>query len=151
MKCVFCGGGQSSVIDKRTVASTGEIRRRRECLKCHRRYTTYERICAIELMVIKRDGRKEVYDVAKLRTGIERAIQKRPIEGTLDDIVARIEQKMFGKGAKEVDSKLLGQAVLLELKRLDPGAYLRFASVYRHFKDAQDFTKELKHFKVEVV
>ncbi len=148
MKCIFCGGSQSSVIDKRTVASTGEIRRRRECLKCHRRYTTYERICAIDLMVIKRDGRREVYDVAKLKRGLERALEKRPVEGQLDELVARIEQKVFSKGAKEVDSKVLGQTVLTELKRLDEVAYLRFCSVYRHFNNAQDFTKELKHLKV---
>lgn len=151
MKCIFCGGAQSSVIDKRTVASTGEIRRRRECLKCHRRYTTYERICAIELMVIKRDGRREVYDVAKLRRGLESALQKRVGEGKVDEIVALIEQKVFSKGAKEVESKVLGQTVLAELKKIDEVAYLRFVSVYRHFSNAQDFSKELKHLKVEVV
>jgi transcriptional repressor NrdR len=151
MKCLYCGSTQSSVIDKRTVASTGEIRRRRECLKCHRRFTTYERVCAIELMVIKRDGRKEAYDVSKLKRGIERALEKRPVENQLDAVVARIEQKFFSKGVKEVDSKLLGQAVLAELKRLDDVAYLRFVSVYRHFTNAQDFTKELKHLKVEIV
>ena len=148
MKCVYCGGSQSSVIDKRSVASTGEIRRRRECLKCRRRFTTYERVCAIELMVIKRDGRKEAYDVSKLKRGIERALEKRPCEDQLDAIVLRLEQKFFAKGVKEVESKLLGQAVLTELKRLDDVAYLRFVSVYRHFNNDQDFTKELKQLKV---
>jgi len=100
-------------------------------------------------MVIKRDGRREVYDVSKLRRGLERAVEKRPIEGKLEEIVLSIEQKVFSKGAKEVESKVLGQTILQELKKLDEVAYLRFCSVYRHFNNAQDFTKELKHLKVE--
>lgn len=144
MKCWYCGSGLSKVIDKREVQTTGEIRRRRECLKCHKRYTTYERVAGVEIMVIKRDGRRELFSCDKIRYGLERALEKRPGLGQLDDIVGRIEIKVKSKGEAEIPSKLIGQAVLLELKKLDQIAYLRFASVYREFQSAGDFTKELE-------
>lgn len=148
MKCFYCGSTQSSVVDKREVKSTGEIRRRRECLKCHKRYTTYERVCALELMVLKRDGHREVFDSTKLRSGIERALEKRPSFLNIEGIVTKIEGKIRGKGLKEMESKTIGKMVLAELKKIDKVAYLRFASVYRKFENPDDFTKELEHLKV---
>lgn len=148
MKCYYCEHTQSSVVDKREVKSTGEIRRRRECLKCHRRYTTYERVCAVELTVLKRDGRREPFNADKLRAGIEKALEKRPAVLELDNIVGKIESKIKAKSYKEVESKVIGRLVLSELKKTDKVAYLRFASVYRHFEGLMDFTKELEHLKV---
>lgn len=144
MKCCFCGSNQSRVIDKREVLSSGEIRRRRECLKCRKRYTTYERVAGLELIVIKRDGRKEHFDREKLRNGIEKALEKRPAVAGIDAIVMRIEAKFRTKGVREVTTRMIGQAVLVELKKLDQIAYLRFASVYRGFQDASDFAKEVE-------
>ncbi len=144
MYCPFCKSLQSSVIDKRSVKGTGEIRRRRECLKCKRRYTTYERASAVELLVIKRDGRRQSFDVAKLRAGLERCLEKRPAFENLDRIVLKIESKIRSKDMVEIESKVIGREVLAELKKLDQIAYLRFVSVYRQFKQASDFTKELE-------
>lgn len=144
MLCIYCGSGLSKVIDKRSVISSGEIRRRRECLKCHRRFTTYERAGVVELYVIKRDGRRELFNSDKLRTGIERSLEKRPGFEKVCEIVTRIENKLRSKGQLEISSKLIGQMVLSELKRTDKVAYLRFVSVYRQFSDPVDFTKELE-------
>lgn len=148
MKCFFCGSEQSNVIDKRAVKSSGEIRRRRECLKCHRRFTTYERISISDFYVIKRSGGKEMFDRNKLRTGLAKALEKRPGMERLDGIVQRIEKKLKLKGLPVISSKLIGQAVLLELKKIDKIAYLRFASVYHQFNEVSDFSKELEHLKV---
>lgn len=145
MKCPFCSSELSNVLDKRAVKSTGEIRRRRECLKCKKRYTTYERVSHIELFVVKRDGHKEPFDKAKLKIGLIKSLEKRPSFDRVDEIVGRIERKFKSKGKLEIGSKDIGQAVLLELKKLDKIAYLRFASVYRKFEDLGDFTKELEH------
>ncbi len=144
MRCFFCGSELSSVIDKRAVKTTGEIRRRRECLKCHNRFTTYERVCALELMVLKRSGRKEVFSREKLRRGIEKALEKRPGLDQAEELATIIERKIWGKGKKEVGSKVIGMAVLAELKKVDKIAYLRFASVYRNFENTGDFAKEIK-------
>lgn len=144
MYCPFCSSYQSSVIDKRAVKGTGEIRRRRECLKCHKRYTTYERVSALEFYVVKRNGQRQSFDRDKLRSGIARALEKRPAFEELDRVVTKIESRIRAKGLKEVESKAIGREVLTELKRLDKVAYLRFASVYRQFKNPGDFTKELK-------
>lgn len=143
MVCYFCGSDQSKVVDKRTVKSVGEIRRRRECLKCHKRFTTYERVSVTELYVIKRDGRRELFNQTKLRGGIERALEKRPGMDRIEEIVSRIENKLRTKGREDVPTKLIGQMVLTELKKVDKVAYLRFASVYRQFSDPMEFTKEL--------
>jgi transcriptional repressor NrdR len=148
MKCFFCGSNQSSVIDKRAVVATGEIRRRRICLKCGNRFTTYERVAGHELCVIKRDGTKESFDRNKLVAGVEKALEKRPALDSLSLIVDQIIEKIKVKGKKEIESKVLGQIVLLELKKIDKVAYLRFASVYRQFQDPSDFKKELDHLKV---
>jgi transcriptional repressor NrdR len=144
MYCPYCKSIQSSVIDKRSVKGTGEIRRRRECLKCKRRYTTYERASEVELLVIKRDGRRQPFDSTKLRAGLERCLEKRPVIENLDAIVAKIEHKIRSKEMVEVESKVIGREVLAELKKLDQIAYLRYVSVYREFKQASDFTKELE-------
>ncbi len=149
MYCPFCRSLQSSVIDKRSVKGTGEIRRRRECLKCKRRYTTYERASAVELLVIKRDGRRQPFDIEKLRMGLERCLEKRPAYQNLDVILAKLERKIRSKEVAEIDSKVIGREVLGELKKLDQIAYLRFVSVYRQFKQASDFTKELANLKLE--
>lgn len=144
MYCPYCKSLQSSVIDKRSVKGTGEIRRRRECLKCKRRYTTYERASEVELLVIKRDGRRQPFDSGKLRAGLERCLEKRPAIENLDTIVNKIEHKIRSKEMVEVESKVIGREVLSELKKLDQIAYLRYVSVYREFKQASDFTKELE-------
>lgn len=145
MRCLYCGSDQSSVIDKRAVKSSGEIRRRRECLKCHKRFTTYERISFVETYVIKRDGRREVFDVNKIRSGLEKALEKRPGIEKVEGIVEKIEKTVRARGENEVETKLVGKLVLSELKKVDKVAYLRFVSVYRQFKDLGDFTKELQH------
>lgn len=145
MKCPFCSAVPNKVVDKRSVIGSGEIRRRRECLNCFKRFTTYERIADLELVVIKKDGRREEFIRDKLRSGIARALEKRPAFGEVESIADRIERRLRQKGCKEIASKYIGQAVLSELKKLDSVAYLRFASVYRHFQVIEDFTKELEH------
>src|SRR5260221_12147434 len=112
MNCFFCCSDQSQVIDKRAVKTTGEIRRRRECLNCHNRFTTYERVCALELMVLKRDGKKQLYERTKLTHGIEKCLEKRPVFDQVDEIVSRVEKKIWVKGKKEIESKIIGAAVL---------------------------------------
>ncbi len=145
MKCLYCRSDQSSVVDKRAVGGSGEIRRRRECLKCHKRFTTYERIRAEQFTVIKRDGHREPFDVEKLKSGLVRALEKRPASQIVEEIVSRIEKRLRSKNKSEVLSRTIGQAVLSELKKIDKVAYLRFASVYRSFDDPGDFTKELEN------
>lgn len=144
MKCPFCGSQLSKVVDKRAVLSRGEIRRRRECLKCTNRYTTYETLAAVEILVIKKDGRREPFIQEKLLSGLMRALEKRPGIEKVSTIVDRIEARIRTKGLKEIPSQTLGKWVLAELKKLDSVAYLRFASVYRSFGDPKDFAKELK-------
>ena len=124
--------------------SRGEIRRRRECLKCAKRFTTYETLSAIEISVIKKDGRKESFDRDKLERGLVRALEKRPGIDRVANILDRIESRIRGKHLQEISSQTLGKWVLSELKKLDPVAYLRFASVYRTFSDPKDFKRELE-------
>ena len=119
MKCPFCYSELSNVIDKRAVKSSGEIRRRRECLKCRRRYTTYERVSAVELAVIKKDGRREPFDILKLKGGLIRALEKRPAFLEIDSIVSKIEAKLKAKGNFEIESRIIGQVSLSELKKID--------------------------------
>lgn len=144
MKCPFCKSELSKVVDKRAVDSRGEIRRRRECLKCASRYTTYETVAALEIMVIKKDGRREPFIREKLQSGLLRALEKRPGIEKVSQIVDRIEVRIRSRRLKEIPSQTLGKWVLAELKKLDSVAYLRFASVYRSFGDPKDFAKELK-------
>lgn len=145
MKCPFCGNAEDKVIDSRAGGEGSSIRRRRECLKCGRRFTTYERMEEIPLMVIKKDGRREPFDRKKVLSGILKACEKRPIsmeklEETVD-IIERTLQKDF---EKEVGSHEIGELVMRFLHDLDDIAYVRFASVYRQFKDINQFMKELK-------
>lgn len=144
MRCPFCGSNLSKVVDKRGVSGRDEIRRRRECLKCSRRYTTYEALAALEIMVVKKDGRREPFTEEKLRLGLLKALEKRPGIDKASIMVDRIEGRIRSRGIKEISSQILGKWVLSELKRLDPIAYLRFASVYRTFSDPKDFAKEIK-------
>lgn len=122
----------------------GEIRRRRECLKCSHRFTTYEGLAKLEIIVLKKDGRRENYNREKLRAGLIKALEKRPGLDKVEKIIDKIEGKIRTRGVREVTSSFLGKAVLGELKRLDKVAYLRFASVYRTFTDPKDFAREIK-------
>ena len=123
----------------------GEIRRRRECLKCGSRFTTYERLAGLLILVIKRDGRKEGYRREKLRNGLLKALEKRPLIDKVPIIVDKIEARIRGKRLREISSVLLGKWVLTELRKLDSVAYIRFVSVYRTFQDPKDFEKEIKN------
>ena len=144
VKCPFCQSSLSKVVDKRSVDSRGEIRRRRECLKCFKRFTTYETLAEVEVLVIKKDGRKEAFNREKMERGLIRALEKRPGIDKVSLILDRIEGRIRGKRLQEIPSKELGKWMLSELKKLDPIAYLRFASVYRTFSDPKDFRKELE-------
>ena len=144
MRCPFCQSSLSKVVDKRSVDSRGEIRRRRECLKCDKRYTTYENLAAVEILVIKKDGRRQPFVRAKMEVGLIKALEKRPGIDKVSLILDRIEGRIRSKGLSEVDSAQLGKWMLSELKRLDPIAYLRFVSVYRTFSDPKEFERELE-------
>jgi transcriptional repressor NrdR len=145
MKCPFCGFMESKVLDSRLSREMDTIRRRRECLKCGKRFSTAERLEEGIPLVIKRDGRREVFDRDKILNGLKKACEKRPIGITnLEKIVSRIEYKVTEGGEKEVKSTEIGQMVMDELRRLDEVAYVRFASVYREFKDINEFMDELK-------
>lgn len=144
MKCPFCQSNLSKVVDKRSVDGRGEIRRRRECLKCNKRFTTYERLAELQILVVKKDGRKELFIREKLQVGLIKALEKRPGIERVAKILDRIEARIREKGMQEVPSNTLGKWVLSELRRADPIAYLRFASVYRTFSDPKDFKRELE-------
>jgi transcriptional repressor NrdR len=144
MKCPYCGTFENRVIDSR-LSQGGEVtRRRRECEKCGRRYTTYERVEQILPMVLKRDGRREPFDRVKLMQGIRRAVVKRPVDAeAVEAIVDSLERTLLESGDREITSQALGEAILARLKDLDPVAYIRFASVYRQFGDLDEFVAEL--------
>ena len=144
MKCPFCGHGEDKVIDSRAASDGAAIRRRRECLQCKRRTTTYERLEESPLLVVKRDGRREPFDRKKILAGVIKACEKRPvplekIEGLVDDLERQIAQEFD----REVPAVEIGERVMLRLHELDEVAYVRFASVYRSFKDISQFMKEL--------
>jgi transcriptional repressor NrdR len=145
MKCPFCADLENKVIDSRVSNQGAVIRRRRECIGCERRFTTYERVEEILPMVVKKDGRRESFDRQKVVAGIQLACQKRPVSAEqIDAIVDGIERRLQEMGEKEVPSSVIGEAVMRELSRLDEVAYVRFASVYRSFKDLGEFMSELK-------
>ena len=145
MKCPFCGHKEDKVVDSRSTAEDSAIRRRRECLKCDKRFTTYEYIEDISLMVIKKDGRREAFDHQKILAGLIRACEKRPVSmDKMEDIVAWVERTVQKKSGREVSSSKIGELVMEKLKQLDDVAYVRFASVYRQFKDLGQFMLELK-------
>jgi len=144
VKCPFCQSSLSKVVDKRSVGTRGEIRRRRECLKCQKRFTTYETLAKVEILVLKKDGRKEIFIREKLEKGLIKALEKRPGIDKIGLILDRIESRIRNGRYQEVPSAILGKWMLSELKKLDPVAYLRFVSVYRTFSDPKDFRKELE-------
>jgi transcriptional repressor NrdR len=145
MKCPFCGNSEDKVIDSRTSREGSAIRRRRECLKCGKRFTSYERVEDIIPMVVKKDSRREPYDREKILTGLKKACEKRPIGmETLEGITDSIEKKLIGLGVKEIQGTWIGEEVMSALRELDKVAYVRFASVYRQFKDINEFMNEVK-------
>lgn len=144
MKCPFCGGLENKVIDSRLSQGDEVTRRRRECEACGRRFTTYERIELVLPMVVKKDGRREQFDRMKVTAGLRRACEKRPVStDALDALVDKIERSLVESGDKEVDSSEIGERVMARLRQLDQVAYVRFASVYRSFKDIHEFMAEL--------
>lgn len=145
MKCPYCGDLNNEVIETRDSEDLMATRRRRECMKCKKRFTTYERAENIELIVIKKDGRREKFDREKLRHGIVKACEKRPVSIELiNQIVDEVEMELRNKDTVEVSSKLIGRLVLKRLKKIDKVAYLRFASVYLDFTDITDFEKAIE-------
>ena len=145
MKCPFCGQEKTRVIDSRPVPDNNSIRRRRQCDECGKRFTTYEKIETIPLTVIKKDQSREQYDRAKIQDGIMRACYKRPISvKTIENLMDEIETEIFNREEKVVPSTLIGEIVMDKLKELDAVAYVRFASVYREFKDIDTFMDELR-------
>ena len=145
MKCRYCGSTDSKVIDSRPTEDNSAIRRRRECLECGRRFTTYEKIEEIPIMVVKRDGRREPFDSAKIRSGIRKACEKRPISAALQDkLVEDITRDVYNTLASEVSTASIGEIVMNNLKKVDEVAYVRFASVYRDFKDIDEFIDEIR-------
>ncbi len=145
MRCPFCDHVENKVVDSRLTKDGEVIRRRRECLSCRRRFTTYERVEAVLPMVIKKDGRREPFDPQKILIGLQKACQKRPISAeTIETVVGRIEKKMHEMGESEIPAQVVGEEVMRELRDLDQVAYVRFASVYQEFKDVNQFMNELK-------
>jgi transcriptional repressor NrdR len=145
MKCPFCGESEDKVIDSRLSKDGNEIRRRRECMDCGRRFTTYERIEDIPIMIIKKDGRREVFSREKVRSGIQKACEKLDISmNTIDAYVDDLGRDLRETGDKEIDSTKIGEMVMTQLHELSDIAYVRFASVYREFKDVNDFVMELR-------
>lgn len=145
MRCPFCNHIEDKVIDSRQSRDGDVIRRRRECLKCEGRFTSYERIENILPHVIKKDNRREPYDRQKILQGLERACEKRPVSvEAREDLVTRVEKNLQAAGEKEIPSSLIGKQVMDGLKEIDEVAYVRFASVYRQFKDIKEFMQEIK-------
>lgn len=145
MKCPFCTAPDTTVLESRAVEEGSSIRRRRKCEKCKRRFTTFERIREIVLWVVKKDGRREPFNREKIRSGVLKAIEKRPISLDLvNDLVKRIERELIKKGKEEISSTTIGRAVMRRLKTIDKVAWLRFASVYLEFEDLEDFAEVLK-------
>ena len=145
MKCQYCNCIDSKVIDSRPTEEGSSIRRRRECIACGRRFTTYEKIEMLPLMVVKRDGRREAFDVQKIKAGIMRACEKLPISmQQIDAMTARIEQAAYAGMEGEIASQRIGDMVMYELKEVNDVAYVRFAAVYRLFTDIGDFMQELQ-------
>ena len=145
MKCPFCGDLDNKVIDSRVSKDGSVIRRRRECIECSRRFTTYEHIEEIPIMIIKKDGRREVFSRDKVRSGMQRACQKLDISmNVIEDFIDDLERDLRETGEKEIPSREVGEKVMARLHTLNDIAYVRFASVYREFKDVNDFVSELK-------
>jgi transcriptional repressor NrdR len=145
MKCPFCSNPDSKVVDSRPDKDGSTIRRRRECESCGRRFTTHERVEEILPQVVKRDGRREPFDRLKLVSGLKKACEKRPVSAeTIEEMVNRVESRLMESGEKELPSTTIGELVMRELHEVDQVAYVRFASVYRSFKDITEFMSELQ-------
>jgi len=145
MKCPFCSSLENRVIDSRLSREGDVTRRRRECSRCERRFTTYERVEEIMPLVVKKDGRREAYDRLKVITGLKKACEKRPVSiSTIEEVADRIEQFLQSRGEKEISGAVIGEEVMRQLYDLDKVAYVRFASVYRSFQDLDAFMRELK-------
>jgi transcriptional repressor NrdR len=145
VKCPFCDELEDKVVDSRMAKEGEVIRRRRECLGCKRRYTTYERVDEILPMVVKKDGRRESFDRSKILAGLKKACEKRPIStATIEAVTDRIEKRIQEMGETEIESRIVGEELMKELHQLDQVAYVRFASVYREFKDIDQFMDELR-------
>ena len=145
MKCPFCDELEDKVVDSRMAKEGEVIRRRRECLGCKRRYTTYERVDEILPMVVKKDGRRESFDRTKILAGLKKACEKRPIStATIEAVTDRIEKRIQEMGETEIESRIVGEELMKELHQLDQVAYVRFASVYRELKDIDQFMDELR-------
>lgn len=145
MKCPFCGYEESKVVDSRPTEESASIRRRRECLSCQKRFTTYETIESVPLVIIKKDGSRQAFNKGKLLNGMVKACEKRPVPlATLENAVAEIEQQLLNSLEKEVSSTVVGEYVMEKLKKIDEVAYVRFASVYRQFADVESFFNELQ-------
>ena len=145
MKCPYCNHAKDKVVDSREVGAGDAIRRRRECLSCGRRFTSYERIEEVPYLVIKKDGRREAFDRGKLLSGLHRACEKRPVSAkALTEIVDEIEQMLQDAPDREVEGRRVGERVMERLRELDKVAYVRFASVYRQFEDIEEFMSELR-------
>lgn len=146
MKCRYCQSVDSRVVDSRPTEDDTAIRRRRECISCGKRFTTYEKIENLPIMVVKKDGRREQFDSDKIRAGVRKALEKRPISAAEQDrLIDDVEREIFNSLAQEVTSSYIGELVMRNLKALDEVAYVRFASVYRQFKDINTFMLELKN------
>lgn len=145
MRCPYCGSRETEVIETRDSEDLETIRRRRACLQCEKRFTTYERVENVNLVVIKKDGRREQFNRDKLRGGILRACEKTTVSiETIDKIVTEVERELRGGDSVEVESKKIGQMIANRLKKLDKVAYIRFSSVFRRFVDVEDFEKEVQ-------
>lgn len=146
MNCPFCGDTKSKVTNKRE--SKEEIRRRRECSKCKKRYTTYESIAKQDLYVIKKDGSREAFDISKIENGLEKVFVKRPVsKEKIDEVVKQLEETIRKSGKREIQSKKIGELLMKKIKKIDKVAYVRFASVYRDFKDVEDFKNQLEELE----
>jgi transcriptional repressor NrdR len=145
MKCPFCGHENTRVIDSRPALDSNSIRRRRICDECEKRFTTYEKVETIPLIIIKKDNNRETYDRSKIEAGVLRACHKRPISAQrISKIVEEVEAEIFSREEKEIESRIVGELVMNKLKDVEAVAYVRFASVYREFKDINTFMDELK-------
>jgi transcriptional repressor NrdR len=144
MKCPFCNAADTRVIDSRPADDNASIRRRRQCETCGKRFTTYEKLETMPLMIVKKDNSREPYERSKIEAGIIRSCHKRPVSSEqISSLVDQIENALFGKEEREISSSVIGEMVMEKLKDLDPVAYVRFASVYREFKDVDTFMQEL--------
>ncbi len=145
MRCPFCGFLDSKVIDKRDNPDLSATRRRRECLSCHKRFSTHERVETVDLLVQKKDGRREPFNPEKLRSGLFKAFEKRPVSTELINLTAlEIEQEIRKQNQTEIPTKTIGEMIMRKLKKLDQVAYIRFASVYKNFTEVRDFEEALK-------